>query len=183
MSNTQKIRSTRARVALVPVLSLGMLGGFLSLAAPANAETSRYGCTVDPLDPEDLRGDKVDFLIKVDCNGEKTVEIRQRIYEDERGSRHNDDLLAKRLVTVDFDRRDDARTIHCYLDFGDHGRHDDARNKDGCDDVDRYDHKDDRKVEEVYQLVSFRVQNHGGHWSDWTDWEKSAVVEVDHHGH
>ncbi|WP_160141881.1 hypothetical protein [Arthrobacter sp. SLBN-122] len=45
------------------------------------------------------------------------------------------------------------------------------------------DRKHDRKVEEVYQLVSFRVQNHGGHWSDWTDWEESAVVEVDHHGH
>lgn len=159
MSNTAINRSTRARVALVPVLSLGMFGGFLALAAPANAETSRYGCTVDPLDPKDLHGDDVDFGIKVDCNGEKTVEIRQRIYEDDRG--HHDDLLAKRLVTVDFDRHDDARTLHYRVDVDDHHRN----------------------GEEVYQLVSFRVQNHGGHWSDWTDWEKSAVVDVDHHGH
>ncbi|WP_461857252.1 hypothetical protein [Arthrobacter sp. C152] len=137
-----------------------MFGGFLALAAPANAETSRYGCTVDPLDPKDLHGDDVDFSIKADCNGEKTVEIRQRIYEDERGS-HHDDLLAKRLVTVDFDRHDDARTLHYRVDVDDHHRN----------------------GEEVYQLVSFRVQNHGGHWSDWTEWEKSAVVEVDHHGH
>ena len=65
------------------------------------------------------------------------------------------------------------------VDFGDdHGRHDYATNM-RCDDVGNH----HRKVEEVYQLVSFRVQNHGGHWSDWTDWEKSAVVEVDHHGH
>ena len=160
MSNTPINRSTRAKITLVPVLSLGLLGGFLALAAPANAETSRYGCTVDPLDPKDLHGDDVDFSIKVDCNGEKTVEIRQRIYEDERGH-HDDDLLAKRLVTVDFDRHDDARTLHYRVDVGDHHR----------------------KGEEVYQLVSFRVQNHGGHWSDWTAWEKSAVVEVDHHGH
>ena len=184
MSNTQKNHSTRAKVALVPVLSLGMFGGFLALAAPANAETSRYGCTVDPLDPEDLRGDKVDFSIKVDCNGEKTVEIRQWIYEDERGH-HHDDLLAERTVSVDFDRHDDATTIHCYVDFGDdHGRHDYAMNKhDDCDDLKKYDRKYDRKVEEVYQRVQFRVENHGGHWSDWTDWEKSAVVEVDDHGH
>ncbi|TQJ34067.1 hypothetical protein [Arthrobacter sp. SLBN-122] len=111
MSNTQKNHSTRAKVALVPVLSLGMFGGFLALAAPANAETSRYGCTVDPLDPEDLSGDKVDFSIKVDCNGEKSVEIRQWIYENERGH-HHDDRLAERTVSVDFDRHDDATTIH-----------------------------------------------------------------------
>ena len=179
MSNTQKTHSTRARVALVPVLSLGMFGGFLALAAPANAETSRYGCTVDPLDPTNLHGDKVDFRIKADCNGEKTVEIRQRIYEDDRGSRHDDDLLVKRLVTVDFDRHDHATTVRYCVDFDDdHGRHDYATNM-RCDDVGNH----HRKVEEVYQLVSFRVQNHGGHWSDWTDWEKSAVVEVDHHGH
>jgi hypothetical protein len=184
MSKILVNRSTRAKVALVPVLSLGMFGGFLALAAPANAETSRYGCTVDPLDPEDLRGDKVDFSIKVDCNGEKTVEIRQWIYEDERGH-HHDDRLAERTVSVDFDRHDDATTIHCYVDFGDdHGRHDYAINKhDDCEDLEMDDRKHDRKVEEVYQLVSFRVQNHGGHWSDWTDGEKSAVVEVDHHGH
>ncbi|TQJ34068.1 hypothetical protein FBY36_1296 [Arthrobacter sp. SLBN-122] len=71
------------------------------------------------------------------------------------------------------------------MDFGDdHGRHDYAMNNhDDCKDLEMDDRKHDRKVEEVYQLVSFRVQNHGGHWSDWTDWEESAVVEVDHHGH
>lgn len=161
-----------------------MFGGFLALAAPANAETSRYGCTDDPLDPKvqyhNQYHNRVDFDIKADCNGEKTVEIRQRIYEDDRGSRRHDDLLIERTVRADFDRRDDARTLDYCVDFGDdHGRHDYAMHKSDCDDVDNH----HRKVEEVYQLVSFRVQNHGGHWSDWTDWEKSAVVEVDHHGH
>ncbi|MDT0169334.1 hypothetical protein [Pseudarthrobacter sp. BRE9] len=153
MSKTSVSRSTRAKVALVPVVSMGLFGASVAMAAPAQAETSGYGCTVDPLDPKDLHGDDADFSFKVDCNGEKTVEIRQRIYEDERGSHHNDDLIVKRLVTVEFDHHDDARTIHYCVDVGNHDR-------------------------DVYQLVSFRVE-HGGHWSDWTDWEKSAVVEVD----
>jgi len=161
MSNTGTNRPTRARVALVPLVSLGLLGASLALAAPANAETSRNGCTVNPLDPKDLRGNDVDFRITVDCNGKKTVEIRQRIYEDERGPRHNDDLLVNRLFTEEFGSHDGSRTVHFSVDVRNH----------------------DRNGEKVYQLVSFRVQNHGGHWSDWTPWEKSAVVEVDHHGH
>jgi hypothetical protein len=32
-----KTRSTRAKIALVPVLSLGLLGGSVALAAPAQA--------------------------------------------------------------------------------------------------------------------------------------------------
>jgi len=156
MSYTGTNRSTKARNALVPLVSLGLLGVSLAMAAPANAETSRNGCTVNPLDPKDLRGNDVDFRITVDCSGQKTVEIRQRIYEDERGPRHNDDLLVKRQFTEEFDRHDDARTVHYFVDVRNH----------------------DRKGEEVYQLVSFRVENHGGHWSDWTPWEKSAVVDV-----
>ena len=56
MSKTSVNRSTRAKVALVPVLSLGLLGASMALAAPAQAETTRYGCTVDPLDPKDQHG-------------------------------------------------------------------------------------------------------------------------------
>lgn len=153
MSTTGTNRQTKARTALVPLVSLGLLGVSLAMAAPANAETSRNGCTVNPLDPKDLRGDDVDFRITVDCNGQKTVEIRQRIYEDES---HHDDLLVKRQFTEEFGRHDDARTVHYFVDVRNH----------------------DRKGEKVYQLVSFRVENHGGHWSDWTPWEKSAVVEV-----
>ncbi|BCW80278.1 hypothetical protein [Arthrobacter sp. NicSoilC5] len=161
MSNTRIKRPTRARLAMVPVLSLGLFGGFLALAAPANAETSRNGCTVDPKDPKDLRGNKVDFRIKVDCNGEKTVEIRQLRYEDDPGPRSSDDFLGRTVFTEQFDRHDGARTLSS---------------------IDRVPNLDRRGAEEVYQLVSFRVQNHGGHWSDWTPWEKSAVVEVHRDG-
>lgn len=157
ITTTMKTRSTRAKIALVPALSLGLLGGSVAMAAPAQAETSRYGCTVDPLDPRDLRGNRVDFKIKVDCYGEKTVQIRQLRYENERGPRRSDDFLGSSHFTEKFDRRDDARTIHS---------------------VDHLPNLDRRGAEEVNHLVSFRVKDDGGHWSDWTRWEKSDVVEV-----
>lgn len=158
MSNTPINRATKAKIALVPVVSLGLLGGLIAVAAPANAETSRYGCTVDPLDPRDLRGNKVDFRIKVDCNGEKTIQIRQKRYEDEKGPRRTDELLGKSRFTEEFDRKDDAIII---------------RSVDVVKNLDR------RGSEEVYHVVSFRVQNKGGHWSDWTRWEESDVVKID----
>ncbi|HET7140507.1 MAG TPA: hypothetical protein VFI36_10140 [Arthrobacter sp.] len=101
-------------VALVPVLSLGLLGGSVAMAAPAQAETSRNGCTVDPLAPRDFRGNRVDFKIKVHCYGEKTVQIRQLRYEDEPGPRRSDDFVGSSYFTQKFERRNDARTIHSF---------------------------------------------------------------------
>ncbi|MDQ5861148.1 MAG: hypothetical protein M3536_02655 [Actinomycetota bacterium] len=155
-----KTRSIRAKIALVPALSLGLLGGSVAMAAPAQANydhDSRRGCTVKPLDPRDLRGSRVDFRIKVDCDGKKTVHIRQLRYEDERGPRRSDDFLGSSHFYEKFDWRDDARIIHS---------------------VDRVRNLDRRGAEEVYHLVSFRVKDHRGNWSDWTQWKKSNVVEV-----
>lgn len=147
----------RARIALVPIVSLGLLGGSVAMAAPVQAETERHGCTVDPLDPRDLRGNRVDFRIKVDCDGKKTVQIRQQRYEDERGPRRSDDFLGASRFTEEFKKHDGARTIHS---------------------VDRVRNLDKRGAEEVYHIVSFRVQKNNGDWTDWTKWEKSDVVEV-----
>ena len=150
---TMKTRSTRAKIALVPVLSLGLLGGSMAMAAPVQAETSRHGCTVDPRDPENLRGDKVDFKIKVDCNGKKSVQIRQLRYEEDRG---HDDFLGGSHFYEHFDKKDGARTVHSV------------------------DHVPDQRKdsEAVYHYVSFRVKDDKGHWSNWTKWEKSDVVKV-----
>ena len=156
------IRSTRARIALVPLLSLGLLGGSVAFAGPAlghdDRRDDRHGCTVKPLDPKDLRGNKVDFRIKADCDGKKTIHIRQLRYEDEKGPRRTDDLLGRSHFYEEFKKDDDkARTIHS---------------------VDKVRNLDRRGAEEVYHVVSFRVQKGNGDWSDWTKWEKSDVVEV-----
>ncbi len=155
---TKKTRSTRAKIALIPALSLGPLGGSVAMAAPAQAhDDSRRGCTVKPLDPRDLRGNRVDFKIEVDCDGSKTVQIRQLRYEDERGPRRSDDFLGGSRFTEKFDRWDNSRTIHS---------------------VDHVPNLDRRGAEGVYHLVSFRVKDDRGDWSGWTDWKMSKVVEV-----
>lgn len=157
-------RSIRAKIALVPALSLGLLGGSVAMAAPAQANydrhDDRHGCTVKPLDPKDLRGKWVDFRIKVDCDGKdgkKTVHIRQLRYEDEKGPRRTDDFLGRSHFFENIKKSDDAKIIHS---------------------VDKVRNLDHRGAEEVYHLVSFRVQKDNGHWSDWTEWKKSDVVEI-----
>ncbi len=92
----------------------------------------------------------------MECRADRTVQIRQLRYEDERGPRRSDDFLGGSHFTEKFNWRD-TRTIHS---------------------VDRVPNLDRRGTEEVYHIVSFRVKNNNGHWSDWTRWEKSGVVEV-----
>lgn len=161
------IRSTRARIALVPLLSLGLLGGSVAFAGPAQAHDDRrddrHGCTVKPLDPKDLRGNRVDFRIKAECDGKKdskkTVHIRQLRYEDEKGPRRTDDFLGSSHFYEEFKKwDDDARIIHS---------------------VDKVRNLDHRGAEEVYHLVSFRVKKDDGHWSDWSKWEMSEIVKVE----
>lgn len=163
ITQTAKTRSTRAKIALVPFLTLGMFVGSLAVAGPAQAnhnDNDRIrGCAVKPLDPRDLRGNRVDFKIEVHCNDDRTVQVRQLRYEDERGPRRSDDFLGSSHFTVKVND-DDKKTIHS---------------------VDRVRNLDRRGAEEVYHLVSFRVKDDHGRWSDWTgwsDWKKSNVVEV-----
>ena len=124
------------------------------MAAPADASTSLRGCTVSPLRPTD-RTHLVDFRIRVDCRDDKTVQIRQLRYEDERGRRH-DDLLGSSTYRESLNRRHESVTIHSYNRV-----------------------RDLRGDERVYQLVSFRVRI-GNHWSDWTRWERSEVATLRH---
>ncbi|KIS26013.1 hypothetical protein TV39_18525 [Arthrobacter sp. SPG23] len=94
--------------------------------------------------------DVADFRIRVDCNGNKTVEIRQRRFEQD--NRWRDDLLGRTTFKESFDRRDGRITIH------------------SRDNVDR-----DKGKDRVYHEVSFRVKS-GNNWSDWTRWEKSDIA-------
>lgn len=158
------------KVALIPAVGLGLLGGPVAFAAPANASTSERGCTVDPLKPtahDDSDGhsswdskhdsNRVDFRIQVDCNGDKTVEIRQLRIEDQNGSRHHT-FLGSSTFWESFDNHSGSVTLH---------------SPDQVPNLDRHHSK------EAFQLVSFRVRSgHNDNWSNWTDWEKSDVATV-----
>ena len=147
-----KTRPFGTRFALISAVSLGLVGGPVALAAPADASTSLRGCTVDPLKPTDLRYNRADFRISVDCNGNKTVEVRQRRFEQD--SRRHETFLGRSTFTERFDRRDGRVVIH------------------SRDNVKR-----DPSRDRVFQEVSFRVKS-GNNWSDWTRWEKSDVAVI-----
>ncbi|BCW73002.1 hypothetical protein [Arthrobacter sp. NicSoilB8] len=161
-SNNRRLH--QAKVALIPAVALGLLGGPVALAAPAGASTSDHGCTVDPLKPTtrdswDAKRDssRVDFRIRVACSGGKTVQIRQLRIEDESGRRHNT-ILGFSTFWESFDHRGNSVTLH---------------SPDNVPNLDRH------HGEKVFQFVSFRVRSgHSDHWSDWTNWEKSDVATV-----
>lgn len=147
-------RPRTAKFALVAAVTLGLLGGPVVGAAPADATTSYRGCTVNPLRPSTQRNHWVDFRIRVDCQDNRTVQIKQLRYEDQ-GGRTRDDFLGGTTFWRSFNRRGTV-TLHSYDVVPIQGRH---------------------SSERVYQLVSFRVRV-GNHWSNWTRWEKSAEATV-----
>ncbi len=150
----KKTPTWRSRLALFSAIGIGITGVPLALAAPAQAETSYRGCTVDPLEPQSRGNGRVDFKIKVHCRDGRTVQIRQLRFEDER---RNDHYLGSSWFRESFDRHDKAVTLHSY------------------DWVPNYDR---RGPEKVYHLVSFRVSTDHGRWSNWTHWEESDLETV-----
>ena len=162
MSITQKtlhLRPLTTKGSLAAAAVIGLLGGPVALASPASAETSLRGCTVDPLKPtsssswdSNRDSEEVDFRIRVECNGDKTVQILQLRVEEDSGK--HDGLLGSTKFQESFDDDDDSVTLHS--------------------------HEDVEEGEEVYQLVSFRVRSgNSDNWSDWTDWEKSDLATID----
>jgi hypothetical protein len=139
----------RARIALVPALSLSLLGGAAVFAAPAQADNDRDSkrCTVEALKPNDERGVWVNFRIKVDCkNG--TVHIKQVRYEADRG---HDTKLGDDYFRV----REDRKVI------------------DSLDKV--RPNLDRRGSEEVYHVIWYGVENKDGKVTKW-HYDKSPTL-------
>ncbi len=148
-----KSRPLGTRFALISAVSLGLIGGPVALAVPADASTSLRGCTVNPLKPTDAGKNVAEFKIKIDCNGKKVVEVRQKRFEKDRNGR--DDKLGNTTEWRKyFDKHDGKVTVSKKAD------------------VDK-----DKGKDRVYQEVSFRVKN-GNNWSDWTKWERSDVARI-----
>ena len=152
---TTKTRATRSKIALVPVLSLGLLAGSAAVAGPASAyDDSIRGCTVKPLKPTDERGRWVNFKISVKCDdGRRTVHIRQVRFEADRGrdTRLGDDYFVR------------------YLNHNDRYKIVDSRHEVGRK-LDR------RDSEEVYHVISFAVEYDNGKLSHWSSWKKSETL-------
>jgi hypothetical protein len=141
------------RFALISAVSLGLIGGPVALAVPADASTSLRGCTVDPLKPTDAGRNVAEFKIRIHCNGNKVVDVRQKRFEKNRNGR-DDKLGDSTWRNLDFDRRHDHTTLS---------------KKDWID--------KDKGKDRVYHEVSFRVKS-GNNWSDWTKWERSDVARI-----
>jgi hypothetical protein len=148
-----KTRSIRARIALVPALSLSLLGGSAAMAAPAQADNDRVskpGCTVEALKPSDERGVWVNFKIKVNCeHGKRTVHIKQARYEADRG---RDTFLGSDYI---------------------------QRNVDGYKVIDSLDkvrpNLDRHGSEEVYHVIWYGVENDRGKVTQWF-YDKSPTL-------
>ena len=158
-----KTRSTTAKIAMVPVLSLGLLGGSMALAAPAQADKDHKinGCTVKAEKPSKDKGGWVNFQISIKCDDGKkrTVKVQQKRYEKDNGpdtklgGRHH-----VRTFDREFDRNDRHKTINSY------------------DYVSK--HLDPHDGEEVYHEIRFAVKYDNGKWSSWSkysDWKESPV--------
>lgn len=156
---TTKSRSIKAKIALVPALSLGLLAG--AMAAPAQAHDnhghgSKHDCTVKPLTPRDARGDWVNFPVSVKCDdGRKTVHIQQKRFEKDRG---HDTRLHK----------EDHDYFTHYVHRGDR-----YEVKDSYDRVSRK--LDRRGPEEVYHVIRFAVDDGHGRLV-WSGWMKSDTL-------
>jgi hypothetical protein len=155
MSITQstKSRPFGTRFALISAVSLGLIGGPVALAVPADASTSLRGCTVNPLKPTDAGKNLAEFKIRIHCNGNKIVDVRQKRFEKDRHGR-DDRLGSSEWRRLEFNRHDERMTLS---------------KKDSVE--------KDKGKDRVYQEVSFRVKS-GNNWSDWTQWEGSDVAVI-----
>jgi hypothetical protein len=111
------------------------------------------GCTVDPLKPTDAGKNLAEFKIRIHCNGNKIVDVRQKRFEKDRHGR-DDRLGSSEWRRLEFNRHDERMTVS---------------KKDSVE--------KDKGKDRVYQEVSFRVKS-GNNWSDWTQWERSDVAVI-----
>jgi hypothetical protein len=154
-------RSIAARLALVSTVSLGLVAGPIAVAAPAMADyVSNRDCKVKAVKPHPYThyGHKyVNFKIRIDCEKDRKVQVRQQLWEQDYGRDRDDRLDDRRRFEKWVDKDYDV-----VIDSKHRLRNTEARG-------DRH--------EEVYHMVSYRVKDGNG-WTQWSDWHVSKVVSV-----
>ncbi len=156
---------TRKKLAL-PLTVLGAGLAPVLLFAPVHASTTSAGCTVNPIRPIYSGLDtpagvsRVDYKIKVRCNGGRSVEIQQFRMEEDQMPRDNDwidEVTGNDVHPQDFSSGAQTRmlTVRAPLPKT----------------------AGDGPVEEVYHKVRFRVTTAAG-TTAWTPFELSAVRAI-----
>jgi hypothetical protein len=79
-------------VAAVLTASTLALGGTALTAAPAEAATTRNGCTITPLKPKLLANHDVRYSVKIRCTPDTTVTVRSQPWEQDGGTNADDKL-------------------------------------------------------------------------------------------
>jgi hypothetical protein len=158
-TGTKKSRPARAKIAVVAAMTLGLAGGSLAMAAPSQAATTNYNCTVTPLKPVfagfNSSGTKlVDYQIQVRCSSDRYVYIEQQRWESD-GWPNGDDHLGNSAFSRHLNAYSGTVTIHnvrtlVNTEIGD---------------------------EEVYHQVRHQ-EGTGGVWSPFTGWRNSATTSM-----
>jgi hypothetical protein len=156
---TQKSHPIRRKLALLLALGLGAAAVPVALAAPAQANTTSYGCAVTPLQPVfagfNSAGVKlVDYRIQVRCYSDRYVNISQERWEEDDWP-NGDDYLGTSYFSRHLNYWSGPVTISNVrtLVNGEIGN------------------------EEVYQKVRWQ-EGSNGVWSPYSGWKSSAVTSM-----
>ncbi|KIS25869.1 hypothetical protein TV39_17570 [Arthrobacter sp. SPG23] len=158
-AGTTKSRPSRAKVALVSAMTLGLAAGGVALAAPAQAATTNYACTVTPLKPVfagfNSSGTKlVDYQIQVRCYNNRSVYIEQQRWESDDWP-NGDDHLGNSSFSRSLGYYSGIVTIHNVRTLT----------------------NTEIGNEEVYQKVRHQ-EGAGGVWSPFTGWKSSGTTSM-----
>jgi hypothetical protein len=158
-AGTPKSRPSRAKVALVSAMTLGLAAGGVALAAPAQAATTNNPSTVAPLKPVfagfNSSGTKlVDYQINVYCNSNRSVYIEEQRWESDDWP-NGDDHLGNSAFSRYLGPANGWHTIHNVRTLVD----------------------TEIGNEEVYHKVRHQ-EGAGGVWSPFTGWKSSATTSM-----
>lgn len=126
----------------------------VATASPAAAQTTHGRCTVTPLDPVVVQnGQKLNFQIKVLCEGGRTIEVKQILWERD-GGPHDSRGATTHKKTF-------AQTGSVVIDHV----------------VDAF--NTESGAEEVFQEIQFRTsRGQAANWNTWTAPESSKTTVV-----
>jgi hypothetical protein len=157
-------RLPRSRTAARVLVFAAVLAAGLGVMSPAQAATTRDGCTVDPLTPYHngtftAGGQKwINYDVEITCSAGRSVQLVMDRMEADSGLNGADDFIGMSDTIKSFSTsRTIIWSITGVLPDNDGG-------------LDQY--------SEMYHQVGFQVTTFAGVAGAWTNWEKSPVRSI-----